>query len=246
LWRLSFESFDFLKQMPNLLSLELTCVNIKTPEEDAFKELKNLQSLFLSSIERDYVSWPKYLPNLVSLFKFEQLCELELDMADKVTKIDGCNQQSLHSLKKLKIGNACHIDEEFLGYFPNLLYFELFSSQIFEITEGTFSKNRNLKKLVLVFCLKNNFLPENIFKNLSNLTDLYICESLSTLNENSFNGLENLRNFRLFSQNLIDFNMNILTRMPKLEELVLNEGIRGFDKDLVKIIFPNIIKIEIL
>lgn len=149
----------------------------------------------------------------------ENLTELCLFFDDKYS-LKSSLFQNLYSLRKLSIYGAKTIDDDILENSPNLLYLYVKGSARFELTEKTFSKQRDLKELHICDCNVTN-LPENVFSGLSKLKQLSFNENnLQTLNKSSFNGLENLRKLDLKGNNgLVEFNMNILANMPKLKYL---------------------------
>lgn len=250
------ESLDFLKKLRNLVSLDLTYFEYKSIANDAFKELQSLEH-FEVEISKH---WAQFLPNFRHLSFFGQLSELKLKFGDSMNAnyLFTYKTQTLFgsfynfaSLKKLTIRGddfveCVQIDEQVFGYFPNLLFLELVRIDKFEITAQTFSKNRYLKKLIIEFC---NFkdLPGFIFTNLRNLTMLSLRHNhLETLDENTFDGLCNLRDLNLIWNVLIEFDINCLSKMPNLKRLLLGlmKSESKITIDIVESRFPNILNIE--
>lgn len=208
-----------------------------------FKELKELKSLSLHiSVDKIESYAFEGLENLIE-FEIHHLnnkFELKMDIFKVLT-----------SLRKLCIWNAICFNEKFCDdYFRNLLDIELNNVCGFEINELTFSNMFALRKLTII-STDVQTLSENMFSSLENLRELVLVKTrLRRMSENSFNGLGKLRRLDLDGTELMPtniFNMNILSRMPQLEQLKLDRNSFGnLDLELVKTIFQNLKDIQIL
>jgi Leucine-rich repeat (LRR) protein len=205
--------------MTSLCKLEIISSNCEHFIQRAtFTGLKQLNVLSLKNIT---------IADEDGLFEdLENLTELNLSMSNRTELTIKSNLfKSLRKLRKLTIYRVAKIETNFLEYSSNLSELKIgYVFQSFEITERTFSKQRDLK--VLEICVARiSSLPANVFVNLSNLTRLsFFGNCLRTLNENSFNGLDNVRELKINP-----FNTNILSKMPKLKILCVNEKIDSDD-----------------
>jgi hypothetical protein len=207
----------------------------KSQESCRFNRLSRLESLSLKIFDLSEKNFEG----------LDLLTELEIVNNNAVAILLNLSHKTfkcLRNLRKLTLRRGFRIvDKEFLNNFPNLTCFRLEDSIIDEIE---FSEHLNLAKLEIVDCDLDSTLP--VFMGLGNLTELNLCkiDLYSLTNANAFNGLGNLIEFRFWSRIgdvKVEFDVNILSRMPKLKQIVLDRRLRkSMDLDLVRNRFPNL------
>jgi Leucine-rich repeat (LRR) protein len=240
-WRDNEEDVDYFEYLNNLGILKLSSKNDferpnKRPNE--FKALRNLKTLCL------YYPSVKKITEEYAFDGLDELTELEIFSVIKFKlSLKSDSFKGLRNLRKLSVDGATDMDADFLHNFPNLLVLQMSYIESFELTEQTFSKNPKLKKLEISRC-GIEFLPNNVFENLTNLTHLSLSRNaIRTFNEAVFNGLTNLIELNLLDAfNRNQFDMNVLTKMPRLKRLFIPDS-KDFLNNLIKLQIPNVIKV---
>lgn len=231
---------DYFQYLTNLCKLKYANGTISVLASNTFKALGHLKSLSLDLPKIQQIEEQAF--NGLE----EELVELNLNFPN-LFSLKSASLKNLGGLQKLSINGSTLSDAEIFFNLPNLLCLKCLNCLFtFEMTERTFSQQKSLKKLE-IYCYRLLNLPENVFTHLNNLTHLSLRGNrllMLTFNENSFNGLDDLRELNLYLNPLIEFNMSVLTKMTKLQRLILNPQVRNFNVDLVKVNFPNIIEIK--
>jgi hypothetical protein len=115
-------------------------------------------------------------------------------------------------------------DLQLLDNLPSLTHLRLLSVNGLTLTERSLVNLRNLEQFDTSFSGLDR-LPENVFVNMSRLRVLSLRGSsflFETLNENKLNGLNNLRELNLQDMKWNEFNLNLLSKVPKLKYLYLS------------------------
>lgn len=233
---------DYIYKMTQLAKLKLYHNGYQNDsivlKSGAFKGIK--QSKYLKSLSLHF----RVKQMEANVFDgLENITEFELHLAERFS-LKSEFFKCFNNLKMLSIGFPSDIETDFLENFPNLSFLQLRSFKRLHLTERTFSKQRNLKKLEIISCniFPAQILPDNIFVDLKNLSELHLdsLDSNILANANTFNGLKNLIEFSCIRIEG-EFNEDILRRMPKLQRLVLDRQMRN-SVDIIgmKTQFPDI------
>lgn len=221
----------------NLEMIDLIECNLKTIEDESFKNLPNLKKLFLHENNLTFIS-SKTLSGLFNLTELNiSKCEIESiednSFADlhnlEILNLSFNSFHSIHKntffgLKKLKCIclDSCGIklieDNSFL-HLNNLLHLDLSHNYLNRITPSLFAGLSNLKTLNLTTC--NIVTIENdSFKHLKMLTNLIMkSNKIKLIDPNTFDGLDSLVELDLSNCNIEFIHFNSFQNLPKLTDL---------------------------
>lgn len=193
--------------------------------ENSFKHLKQLKSLCLG-IRMEKIESSAF-------YGLDKLIELKIngmynwEDCERAMPLEVNSFNCLVNLRKfcLQRSKIELTSENFFDCFPNLLELELERLHGLTLSERTFRNLKKLKKLSIVACRLETF-PENAFLSASQLISLSLrgnslLRRNGTLSENTFKGLENLRELDLGGMSGEEFDFKVLLKMTKLKRLKL-------------------------
>ncbi|XP_023128625.2 toll-like receptor 13 [Amphiprion ocellaris] len=241
--KLKIVSSDLFKLCVNVTELDLTKSNIKAIDDNAFKSLRSLKILTLSSNRLPSV--PAATRNLPALLELDlsnnNISSLQChDFADQtklrqlnlyrnsIPDLKDCLFKDLTQLQVLKLQSS-HIRKlngAFKRYLPNLTQLNLYGNELTAIKGGVFKSLRSLQNLSL-HQNKITTLEKDSFVGLTNLTRIQLQSNninKQQLDKDVFNTLINLRRLDLENNNIkYESSFALLnppfSKLSRLEEL---------------------------
>jgi hypothetical protein len=233
-----FEYLDQINVLTNLEKFELRDYSTrrKVMKEGSFNNFKQLKTLylFIIGLER-FETFGTNLDNLTEIYIYGGpflTTPFTLE-SNPFKNLLNLRKLTLFSFTNQMIGQNLFDDD----VFSNLRELDMTRSEV-ELRPIMFAKLKNLRKLSLNRCESlHQPLPENLFVGLSELQELKMVslvirgeDRLRELNENCFNGLDNLKMLNLRDNTALfdEFNLAILEKVPKLKRLYIDRTVSNY------------------